>query len=940
MLGQSEYTVDSDAHNIEVLVTSNTPVTFEIIQGADWISDVSTKSTSTDKYMFSIAKNGSYDLREGEIVFRSTELGLSEKVRITQMQKDAIVIAKSSYQIGNEGGDVVVELGHNVDFGISIDCNWVHQVQTKALQTRNLIFSVDSNPGYEERKATVTFTSSDGKISQAVEIKQGKNVELLVSQNEFLLGYQSRTFNLEVYSNEEYSIVMPDVDWLHKVETKALDWKSNTFMVDANDAPEVRTAQIVVLNEETGKSLTVQIIQYPVPQIILSTNFVEMDAEGGEFYVDVKSNVPFVVMYSQYYNIVTTDTPETFGTPVETTLHFMVSKNTEPFVQFATILFFDISGTLAATVEVKLAPNNSLETLPPIEEFTDLGRESITQINFYAGSDVTTDRYTNNGQLVYAKTVGTTLNLYTPSGKFKILDGREYFLNCSSLKSVDLTSWDTSECKYMSRLFYGCRSLEEVNLEGLDTHLAEDFTYMFSDCHKLKTVDLSFLKGAKCGTLEKMFAGIRDFMTLETVDLSGLDLSVLRSAHCMFQLCVYLKSVKLGDWNVPSTADLSGMFGYVAELSICDVYCSRTTAERLLGSDANCGINLRWHLDNGESFYRSSDYSKDGQVTLLQQATRGKGINIVLFGDGYSDRMISNGIYRSDMTRAMEHLFSQEPLRSYRDCFNVYEVTAVSESEYYYYGGSTAFSAVPITPVEWDEDKCMGYVKGIVGEDGLDAAVGIILMNTPSSVTGTAVMKKPSRYDPSVDYASGFGMLAASRGASDDDGAILLHEFGHAFAKLDEEYVLYTDSCSEGYIEFLTADMWMGWWSNVDFTSDLSKIKWSSYVHDDRYSSQHIGAYEGASHYAYGVWKPTEESIMNSYHPDFNAPSRETFYRRINKLAFGAEWEFDLEEFKVWDTSRPKTVRARRRTTSDPLQESPYLKSLQKQVKDYRVLNR
>ena len=44
----------------------------------------------------------------------------------------------------------------------------------------------------------------------------------------------------------------------------------------------------------------------------------------------------------------------------------------------------------------------------------------------------------------------------------------------------------------------------------------------------------------------------------------------------------------------------------------------------------------------------------------------------------------------------------------------------------------------------------------------------------------------------------------------------------------------------------------------------------------------------------------------------FNAPSREAIYYRIHKLAYGADWEYDYEEFVEWDAKNRKTAAATR----------------------------
>ena len=47
--------------------------------------------------------------------------------------------------------------------------------------------------------------------------------------------------------------------------------------------------------------------------------------------------------------------------------------------------------------------------------------------------------------------------------------------------------------------------------------------------------------------------------------------------------------------------------------------------------------------DDQSYFYTSADYSKNGEVKILQTATVGNGIDIVLMGDAYSDRLIAYG---------------------------------------------------------------------------------------------------------------------------------------------------------------------------------------------------------------------------------------------------------------------------------------------------------
>ena len=83
--------------------------------------------------------------------------------------------------------------------------------------------------------------------------------------------------------------------------------------------------------------------------------------------------------------------------------------------------------------------------------------------------------------------------------------------------------------------------------------------------------------------------------------------------------------------------------------------------------------------------YSSTDFSQNGEVSLLQQATVGRGINIILMGDGFLDRdMGPDGKYEQKMKETMEQFFSFEPYYSFRDRFNVYSVKVVSKNDIYW----------------------------------------------------------------------------------------------------------------------------------------------------------------------------------------------------------------------------------------------------------------
>lgn len=87
-------------------------------------------------------------------------------------------------------------------------------------------------------------------------------------------------------------------------------------------------------------------------------------------------------------------------------------------------------------------------------------------------------------------------------------------------------------------------------------------------------------------------------------------------------------------------------------------------------------------FDPGDGEYTSTDYSRDGEVVVLQQATEGLGIDLVFMGEGFVDRdMGDGGKYEQVMKDAMEQFFAYEPYTTFRNRFNVYAVKVISPNE-------------------------------------------------------------------------------------------------------------------------------------------------------------------------------------------------------------------------------------------------------------------
>lgn len=325
-----------------------------------------------------------------------------------------------------------------------------------------------------------------------------------------------------------------------------------------------------------------------------------------------------------------------------------------------------------------------------------------------------------------------------------------------------------------------------------------------------------------------------------------------------------------------------------------------------------------WFGNGPDPSYESTDFSADGVVHTLQTASVGAGIDLVLMGDAYSDRLIADGTYADVMNRAMEAFFTEEPYKSFRNCFNVKYVDVVSKNEVY--TGETALETWfgEGTTVGGNNDIVFHYAQNALSRDENDALI-VVLINR-DYYAGTCYMQGYG----DGDYGRGLSIAYLPvKSSADIFGQTIRHEAGgHGFAKLADEYAYQENGAvPESDIEYIHTVEPYGWCKNIDFTGNTALVKWNTFIADANFASEGLGCYEGAFTYWTGVWRPTENSIMRDNTGGFNAPSRYAIWYRINKLAYGADWTGTYDDFVAWDLAHRSPAQAPRRDQADEIMQ-------------------
>ena len=303
-----------------------------------------------------------------------------------------------------------------------------------------------------------------------------------------------------------------------------------------------------------------------------------------------------------------------------------------------------------------------------------------------------------------------------------------------------------------------------------------------------------------------------------------------------------------------------------------------------------------------------NDFYTDKETVKLQSATIGKGINIVLLGDGYTSNEMkkSDGKYEQDMRAAANHFFSTYPISDYRDYFNVYMITAISNQA----GLSNELTGTTVdtqfqtrwkggnsTEIHCNANNVYEYVTAIADLSSTYIHDITVIMPINEYIrAGTCYLYGDDR--PDVDYGNGFSISMCPVGA--EFNKITVHEAaGHGFAKADDEYIYYPkDIIPQEEIDNIKVFKAYGWYENVDFYDNIFETSWKGFANLSKYNM--VGAFEGASYYGKGVWRPEYNSCMNNNTLYFNAPTRWAQVRRIHKLA-GINYTFSqfLQDDKV-----------------------------------------
>lgn len=295
------FTTSAGTQSLEFTATENWNITAATTRNGEKWYQVYPTSGGPGKAEISISveDNDSYDERSVAITINA---GKTKKtLMVAQKQKNALLISSERREVKQEGGTIDVEVEANVEYKaiIADDCqSWIKSAAstttttTRGLKASTISFKIEMNGEREKREGEIYIT--DGTLTETVKVYQYGGDVILLNENEYPVGDKGETIKVELRSNCEYGITMPDVSWIKEaIMSRGMSSHTIYYTISPNDANESRRAKIIFYNKDnTAIADTLTVIQAQKDAVVIDNKNIELKTPNDTIMgIDVNANV-------------------------------------------------------------------------------------------------------------------------------------------------------------------------------------------------------------------------------------------------------------------------------------------------------------------------------------------------------------------------------------------------------------------------------------------------------------------------------------------------------------------------------------------------------------------------------------------------------------------------------------------------------------------------
>lgn len=460
--------------------------------GTVWCTPSATNGVKGDATVkFTVKENSDYDDRSVSVTIKAGTA--SKTFTITQKGTDALLVTSTKFEVPQEGGSIEVEVKANISYELQISetaKSWISEAKSRALTTKKHAFTIAASEEYEKREGEIHIKSGD-KL-EIVKVYQAGGAILMLSKNDCLVSSEGETISVDIKSNIEYGVQMPNVDWITDAPaSRAASSHTLKYVVLPNETPDARSAEIIFYDKNSSLKDTLKVVQAQKDAIIISKKEYEVKAEGETLEVKLSANVDFEVTMPEVDWV----SQVTARALTEHTLYFKVSENKNNDGRNAEIVITNKDSQLSEKIMIiqngAIGYNNGILTVKTAGTLEGLlGTDYLNITSLKVVGPI-------NGTDIYClrKMLGGSNFDEADKGVLKKLDLTEAMIveggdSYYSHGQYDVEHYYTSNNEIGKYMFYGCTNLKDFGMPSSVTYIGES---AFEECRlqNVYIVDLS-----------------------------------------------------------------------------------------------------------------------------------------------------------------------------------------------------------------------------------------------------------------------------------------------------------------------------------------------------------------------------------------------------------------------------------------------------------------
>ncbi len=276
-------------------------------------------------------------------------------------------------------------------------------------------------------------------------------------------------------------------------------------------------------------------------------------------------------------------------------------------------------------------------------------------------------------------------------------------------------------------------------------------------------------------------------------------------------------------------------------------------------------------IDPSNPFIKKDKPNKFPYIKVLDNGNPNEKVDIVVIPDGYTKQEMEK--FKKDLKKFIQSLFGSNPYKENKDNFNIWAIEAPSDES----GTDIPRQNIWKSTIVNSSFYTFDTERYLMTED--NKTLRDLAGNVPYDLI--YILVNTSKYGGGAIYNH------YSVAASDNEHFeyLIIHEFGHGFAGLGDEY--YTSQVS--YEEFYPLDV-EPWERNLT-TLVQFESKWKNLIDKDtpiptpsteEYKDK-VGVFEGGGYVPKGVYRPMQDCTMKSRSVDnFCVVCKKTIQEMIN----------------------------------------------------------